>query len=534
MSTTEKRSVTSAGHEMEVTTPSRLVLRRLGIDTYQEHIVYMHADCHVCRSEGFEARSRVRVSTNGASLLATLNVIRSELLGLEEASLSEAAWTQLGAHDGDVIEITHPEPIESESFVRAKAYGERLSQDQLSAIVGDIAKGLYSELHLAAFVTACAGNRLDIEETIGLTRAMIGVGERMSWPYPVVADKHCVGGLPGNRTTPIVVAPPGITYRSDPKHGVYRIRSPKPGLWSYVVQPHDLTAEFFAIASGPTLLAARLGPSQLERTAGGFAIPLRVWVADRKAVQNALVDGHVRQPNGVKVPVALLDDGAHDDGAAGDAIYGLRYLASLPGAYSVELRVTGTSNAGEPFERHLATSFVVPGQQKRPVQYGEGLPGRPGSRLCNCASDARYSVAFFGGRTFPTGAFNSIADSSYSLGAKAAFHFAGPGGRWSAGLYLGRDNFTSATGAADYRLTHLSPELEFTPALQVCPIPSLHAGVGAYRNESGNVKVGYNLGASLSICLADRTNLLLRYDFRSVNGFSRDYSTLQLGMRFRF
>ena len=205
MSTAEKPSVTSAGHGMELTTPSRLVLRRLGIDTYQEHIVYMRADCHVCRSEGFEARSRVRVATNGASLLVTLNVIRSELLGLEEASLSEAAWTQLGAHDGDIIEVTHPEPIESESFVRAKAYGERLSQDQLSAIIGDIAKGLYSELHLAAFVTACAGNRLDLEETIGLTRAMIGVGERMSWPYPVVADKHCVGGLPGNRTTLLVV-----------------------------------------------------------------------------------------------------------------------------------------------------------------------------------------------------------------------------------------------------------------------------------------------------------------------------------------
>jgi thymidine phosphorylase len=192
-------------HETRVTAPSRLVLRRLGIDTYQEHIVYMRADCHVCRSEGFEARSRVRVSTGGKSLLATLNVIKSELLGLEEASLSEAAWALLGACDGDVIEVTHAEPVESESFIRAKAYGERLPDAALSAIVGDIAKGLYSDLHLAAFVTACAGNRLDLDETIGLTRAMIAVGDRISWPYPIVADKHCVGGLPGNRTTMLVV-----------------------------------------------------------------------------------------------------------------------------------------------------------------------------------------------------------------------------------------------------------------------------------------------------------------------------------------
>jgi thymidine phosphorylase len=103
----------------------------------------MRADCHVCRSEGFEARSRVRVSTGGKSLLATLNVIKSALLGLEEASLSEAAWTLLDARDGDVIEVTHAEPVESERFVRAKAYGERLPDPALSAIVNDIARPLF-------------------------------------------------------------------------------------------------------------------------------------------------------------------------------------------------------------------------------------------------------------------------------------------------------------------------------------------------------------------------------------------------------
>ena len=205
MTAAENPEASAIGHVTGATSPSRLTLRRLGIDTYQEHIVYMRADCHVCRSEGFEARSRVRVSARGKSLLATLNVVKSELFGLEEASLSEAAWTLLDARDGDVIEVTHAEPIESESFVRAKAYGERLPDAALNAIVGDIAKGLYSELHLAAFVTACAGNRLDLDETIGLTRAMIAVGDRISWPYPIVADKHCVGGLPGNRTTMLVV-----------------------------------------------------------------------------------------------------------------------------------------------------------------------------------------------------------------------------------------------------------------------------------------------------------------------------------------
>ncbi len=193
------------GHEIGPTSPAQLTLRRLGVDTYQEHIVYMRADCHVCQSEGFEARSRVQVTANGKRLLATLNVIRSDILASEEASLSEAAWLLLGARDGDIIEVTHPDPIKSESFVRAKAQGARLRDNELSAIVGDIAKGNFSDLHLAAFVTACAGTRLDSDETVGLTRAMIGVGDQIAWPYPVVVDKHCVGGLPGNRTTLLLV-----------------------------------------------------------------------------------------------------------------------------------------------------------------------------------------------------------------------------------------------------------------------------------------------------------------------------------------
>lgn len=199
---------------------------------------------------------------------------------------------------------------------------------------------------------------------------------------------------PGS-TLPVVPSPPNVTYRSDPKHGVYRIRHPKPGLWAYVVQAHDLSAEFFAVASGPTLLAARMGPNQLEQAGGGFAMPLRVWIADKTAVLNAAVAGYVRHPSGAKVPVTLLDDGAHLDGAKGDAIYGLNHIVSQPGAYWVELRAAGTSSASEPFERYISTSFVVPGQPKRPVQDGEG--GHPTGH--DPDAPLQYAVKFVCGKS---------------------------------------------------------------------------------------------------------------------------------------
>jgi thymidine phosphorylase len=213
-------------HETGATAPSRLTLVRLGIGTYLEPIVYMRADCHICQSEGFEARSRVRVSLRGKDVVATLNTIETDLLSSEQASLSEVAWLSLGATEGDVIEVAHPDPVRSESFIRAKVYGERLSDSAMTAIVDDVISGLYSDLHLAAFVTACAGPRLDIDETIGLTRAMAAAGETIKWPYPVVMDKHCVGGLPGNRTTMLVVPIVAALGLTIPKTSSRAITSP--------------------------------------------------------------------------------------------------------------------------------------------------------------------------------------------------------------------------------------------------------------------------------------------------------------------
>jgi thymidine phosphorylase len=61
-------------------------------------------------------------------------------------------------------------------------------------------------VHLSSFITACAGRSLDLGEIVGLTKAMVAVGERLDWGRRPIAGKHSVGGLPGNRTTPIVVA----------------------------------------------------------------------------------------------------------------------------------------------------------------------------------------------------------------------------------------------------------------------------------------------------------------------------------------
>jgi thymidine phosphorylase len=67
---------------------------------------------------------------------------------------------------------------------------------------------------------------LDVHETLSLTRAMVAVGETLDWGDGPVLDKHCVGGLPGNRTTPIVVAIIAALGHRIPKTSSRAITSP--------------------------------------------------------------------------------------------------------------------------------------------------------------------------------------------------------------------------------------------------------------------------------------------------------------------
>lgn len=204
----------------------KLRLKRLGIDTHDEPIIYMRDDCEVCRSEGFEALARVRVDSGETSIIATLNVVTSDILTDDEASLSERAWRMLDAQEGELVRVTHPTPLVSLGHVRSKVYGHALGEAAYHAIIEDIVANRYSSAQISSFITACAGGRMTLDEMAYLTRAMITTGKQLSWETPMVVDKHSVGGLPGNRTTPIVVSIAAASGLTIPKTSSRAITSP--------------------------------------------------------------------------------------------------------------------------------------------------------------------------------------------------------------------------------------------------------------------------------------------------------------------
>jgi len=132
-----------------------LQIRRIAIDTYHENVAYLHRECGIYRAEGFQALSKILVTSNGTTVLAVLNVVDDASIVLPgELGLSEQAFQQLDAADGSLVTVNHAEHPQSMDAVRRKINGERLSQDDFNSITKDIAETRYSKMEMAAFLVA--------------------------------------------------------------------------------------------------------------------------------------------------------------------------------------------------------------------------------------------------------------------------------------------------------------------------------------------------------------------------------------------
>jgi len=248
---------------MSVAVPaaSGLHLRAVGIDTDAENVAYLARGCEACRSDALRAGAKVelRAAHGGGPLLAVLNLVDDPaIVGLDEIGLSRAAFEQWGALPGTPVRVAPaPRPATLDA-VRAKLLGERLDLAALRGIAADILARRYSRSEVAAFLVACGRDDLERDEIVALTRAMLETGERLDWGRPLVADKHCIGGIPGNRTSMIVV--PIVAA-----HGL-----PMPKTSSRAITSPAGTADTMAVLAEVELSPARMR-AVVEREGGCIA-----------------------------------------------------------------------------------------------------------------------------------------------------------------------------------------------------------------------------------------------------------------------
>jgi thymidine phosphorylase len=186
--------------------PSRppLKIRRVNLDTGRENVAVISRRSTALRPDVFRGFSRVELRSNGKVLLATLLITDDGLVAPDELGLAEPAFRRFAEPAGSPVRVTPSPPPDSLDAVRAKILGRALSDAEIGAIIKDIVHYRYSDMEIAAFLVGSA-SFLTSGELLALSRAMAEAGTQLKWNRKLVVDKHCIGGIPGNRTSMIVV-----------------------------------------------------------------------------------------------------------------------------------------------------------------------------------------------------------------------------------------------------------------------------------------------------------------------------------------
>lgn len=95
-----------------------------------------------------------------------------------------------------------PQSIE---IIRKKLDEKELTKKEIETLVKDLIQGELTEIELTYFVSACYKKSLSFNETVHLIESITKHGEKIKLNRKIIADKHCIGGIPNNRTTMLVV-----------------------------------------------------------------------------------------------------------------------------------------------------------------------------------------------------------------------------------------------------------------------------------------------------------------------------------------
>ncbi len=178
-----------------------MLFRIIRIDNGKENVVSMSEKSAADLGIFFGDLVQLKIGQNKVDVF-----IVEDSLPMHTLAVSKSFSKVYGLGIDKSVSISPARAPESVRYIFKKIQGKPLSQQEINMIVNDVDSRALSEAAIAYFVTAVAKNGLSLKETYYLTKAMASSGEKLKLGSGIIADKHCVGGIPGNRTTPIVVS----------------------------------------------------------------------------------------------------------------------------------------------------------------------------------------------------------------------------------------------------------------------------------------------------------------------------------------
>jgi len=169
---------------------------------------------------------RVRLTKDGGKAISAVINISEHYVKQGNIGVFKDATDALKIKNGQRLVV---EPIDkpfSVSLIKKKMEGIPLSASEIDNIIVDIMNGNLSDIETTAFLTTLCIRDLNRDETLALTNSIVNSGTTLNFKRRPIVDKHCAGGVPGNRTSMIIVpiiAAAGLTI---PKTSSRAITSP--------------------------------------------------------------------------------------------------------------------------------------------------------------------------------------------------------------------------------------------------------------------------------------------------------------------
>lgn len=179
-----------------------LRVKFLGLEAGDKPIVILNASD--AEDIGVRSLGRVKLKHSGKQLTAIVNTTQT-IIERGVIGVYESLRTLMDIKENDMTTIESAPPPTSLEFIKNKLRGRKLTFKEIEEIIKDIVKGNLSEVEIASFVTTLNNFGLDLDEATGLSMAMVKTGETLKLDKKVIVDKHSIGGVPGDKTTLLVV-----------------------------------------------------------------------------------------------------------------------------------------------------------------------------------------------------------------------------------------------------------------------------------------------------------------------------------------
>lgn len=170
---------------------------------------------------------RISIHHKSKKIIAVIDTAHAQkLLSCGSLGLFDEAVTLLGAKSGTKLLIKPASKPLSVYYIRKKLHGATLTKSEIQEIIRSIVNRELTDIEQTYFVCACFSQEMTDRETADLTLAMIESGKKLGLKSKIILDKHCIGGVAGNRTTPIVIAIVAAAGYIIPKTSSRSITSP--------------------------------------------------------------------------------------------------------------------------------------------------------------------------------------------------------------------------------------------------------------------------------------------------------------------